>query len=84
MFIWRMSRAQSVLEQWASQNGYEIVESERRILRRGSFWWRTGKGQKVYRVRIVDRTGRQRSGYVRCGGMFLGMMSDAADVEWDD
>jgi hypothetical protein len=35
-------------------------------------------------VTVKDHRGRVRRAWVRCGGWFLGMMSDHMDVEWDD
>lgn len=77
------TRAQSILEHWAEENGYEILSSERRWFG-GTFWWRKSKGQEVYYVTVRSRDGRTRQGWVRCGGWFLGVLSDEADVEWDD
>ena len=84
VFAWRLSRSRSILDQWAEDNGYRIVHRERRLLFRGPFWWRTAEGQEVFRVIVQDDEGRERAGYVRCGGWFLGLFSDAATVKWDD
>lgn len=45
MMLFHFSRARSILERWAEENGYEIVSSERRWFG-GTFWWRKSKGQK--------------------------------------
>jgi hypothetical protein len=81
---WHFSRSRSVLEQWADENGFEILHSEYRNLVRGPFFWTTSRGQTVYYVRVRDSNGLVRSGWVRCGGWFLGLMSDKAEVRWDD
>lgn len=80
----RFSRSQSVLDQWADENGFEILHSEYRNFFRGPFFLTTSKGQTVYYVRIRDRQGVERAGWVRCGGWFLGLMSDKAEVRWED
>lgn len=81
---WHFSRSRSVLEQWADENGFEILSSEYRNLFRGPFSWTTSKGQTVYYVRVRDRQGTERTGWVRCGGWVLGLMSDKAEVRWED
>ena len=81
---WHFSRSRSVLEQWANRSGYQILHSEYRNFVRGPFFWTTSKGQTVYYVTVRDDTGRVRNGWVRCGGMFLGLMTDEAEVRWED
>jgi len=81
---WHFSRSRSVLEQWADENGFEIINSEYRNFSRGPFFWTTSKGQTVYFVTIRDSGGHVRSGWVRCGGWFLGLMTDKAEVRWED
>ena len=82
--VWHYSRSRSLLEEWASENGYRILSSEHRHLVRGPFFWTTSKGQTVYRVSIEDREGRVRSGWVRCGSWMMGLWSDRVQVKWDD
>lgn len=84
MWIRRMSIAQDRVDQWAQQNGYEIISRQRRTMFRGPFWLTTSKSQEVYEITVRDRDGNQREGYVRVGGMFLGMMSDNLEVRWKD
>ena len=81
--IWHYTRAASILERWAARNGYRIVQKEIRHFRRGPYFFTTSSGQQVYRVIVEDRDGYIRQGYVRCGGFFLGMLSDRADAQWD-
>jgi hypothetical protein len=81
---WHFSRSRSVLEQWADQSGYEILHSEYRNFVKGPYFWTTSKGQTVYYVSVRDCHGNVRTGWVRCGGWFLGLMSDQAEVRWED
>ena len=81
---WHFSRSLSMVEQWARDNGLTLVEVERRYMFHGPFWWRTGKGQAVFRVTVRDGSGQVRSGYVRVGGWFLGLLSDQVTVEWEE
>ena len=81
---WHFSRSRSLLEQWAGRNGFELIETEHRSLARGPFFWTTAKGQTVYRVTVRTPEGTVRRGWVRCGGFFLGLLSDQVDVRWDE
>jgi hypothetical protein len=84
MLIFHYRRSGSILDKWAAENGYQILESELRPLRRGPFFFTTAKGQEVYRVTVQDAGGAIRRGYVRCGSFFFGMLSDRAEVRWDN
>jgi hypothetical protein len=77
------TRARSILEQWAGENGYEIISREHSFMG-GRFWWRKSKDQEVYYVTVRTPEGEVRRGWVRCGGWLLGILSNQADVEWDE
>ncbi len=80
---WHFQRGRSMLAAWAARHGYALLSADRCVFWTGPFWWRAGKDNLVYRVRVRDRDGLERSGYARCGGVFLGMLSDQVTVEWD-
>ena len=80
--VWNLSRSRSLLDQWAEQNGFEIIHSELRSLRRGPFLLTTTKGQTVYYVTVRDINGVEHCGWVRCGGALLGLLSDKTEVRW--
>ncbi len=84
LIAWHFSRSRSVLEQWADENGCEILEREYRNVFRGPFFWTTSRGQTVYHVRVRDSEGKVHSGWVRCGGWWLGLLADKAEVKWED
>jgi hypothetical protein len=81
---WHFGRSSSLLQLWAEINGYRIVRKEYRTFFRGPFFWSSSKGQTVYYVVVEDSAGERRSGYVRCGGWWLGLLSDRVEVRWDD
>jgi hypothetical protein len=83
ILAWHISRSRTILEQWAQDMNYTILESDFRIFRRGPFFWTTSRGQTVYYVTIRDRQGMKRSGWVRCGGWWTGLFSNKAEVRWD-
>ncbi len=81
---WQSNRSLSIIEQWARENGYELLSSERCWFLRGPFFFRSDKKQTVYYVSLRDSGGNIRRGCVRCGGWLWGLWSDAVCVEWDN
>jgi hypothetical protein len=84
MLWFHMARSRSLLRQWADGNGYRIVKSSYRTAWRGPFAWTSSKGQTVYRVIVQDPAGNHRTGWVRCGGYLVGLLSDQVEARWDD
>ena len=80
---WRIGRSNSLLQKWAAQNRYRIIRQERRFFK-GPYFWTSTKGQTVYRVVLEDPDGNKRSGWVRCGSWWFGLLSDKVEVRWDD
>jgi hypothetical protein len=83
-FAWQFGRSRNIIEEWAAGQGLTLLGSEYRPLRMGPFFFRHGKNQTVYYVTVRDQLGRIRHAYVRCGGWFMGLLSDAVAVEWAD
>lgn len=81
---WKFTRSRILLEQWAHRNEYSIVKSERRSIVTGPFVWTSSRNQTIYFVTITDKTGKRRNVWVRCGGYYLGALSDEVDVRWTD
>ena len=73
-------RSRSLLQSWAMDNGYKIVQSEFRFFRKGPFFWTSSKAQTVYYVTVRADQGETRSGWVRCGGWWFGLMSSKTEV----
>jgi hypothetical protein len=85
VFIIGMNRRSGqLLDRWASQNGYHIIERERRRYRKGPFFWTSSNNQVIYRVTVRDAYGNFHRGWVRCGSYQLGSWSGDVDVQWDD
>jgi len=84
MTIWTFSRSREILEKWARDNGYELIMSEFRWLRRGRFLWTSSKGQMLYYVKVQTPEEQIRSGWVRCGSFWWGLLSEKAEVRWED
>jgi hypothetical protein len=82
--VWAFSRGRSLLNRWATDNGFQILHSEMRTLLVGPFTLTSSRNQIVFFVRVRDRTGQERSGWVRCGSFWFGISSDKSEVEWKD
>jgi hypothetical protein len=79
------SRSRSLLEGWAMQNDYELLNSDYRYLRKGPFTWTSSNNQTVYYVAVRDKENHVRSGWIRCGEFWLGLYAaDKTEVQWDD
>ena len=63
---------------------FRDTQRKNRFVFRGPFLWTTAQGQTVFRVRVRDGKGNERTGWVRCGGWFWSLMSDNPEVWWDD
>ena|SRR5947207_4805601 len=77
-------RTGRMLSRWATRNGYRIIESERRKILKGPFFWSSSNNQIIYRVTIQDAYGNIYRGWVRCGNYFWGAWTDELDVRWDE
>jgi hypothetical protein len=78
------SRGRSLLNRWAQDNGFQILDSGVALFSAGPFTWTSSRNQIVYFVRVRDRNGTERSGWVRCGGFWSGIFSDKTEVRWKD
>ena len=74
----------AVLEKWAEVNEYEILHSENRHFFRGPFFLNMDKRSYVYRLRVRDAEGQERSGWLMCRAVDRDFFSDVEDVRWDD
>ncbi len=83
IFVWEQRRSQELLQQWAAKHGYSIVSREARYWRLGPFSGSTSKYQRVFYVRIRDPGGRERTGWVRLGHWWLGLLSSQMEERWE-
>lgn len=84
ILVWTFRRSGRMVERWAQEKGYEVIEKRWLMLGGRAFWWRKSKSHMVYYVTVRDPEGRIRSAYVRCGSWLLGLLSDHVTVEWDE
>src|SRR5262245_59190883 len=83
-FFWYFARSAAILQNWADEHGYEILQKSHRIFLRGPFFFRTTRHQTVYRVTVQDKSGDVRTGWVACGSWWFGLCSKEAKVIWDE
>jgi hypothetical protein len=77
-------RSDFVLRKWAAENHFELLHSER-CFASGPFCWLTSSKTTVFLVTVRDPKNRERSGWVRCGSCFEGVLfSDRAEVKWKE
>jgi hypothetical protein len=74
---WDISLSRAILQQWAAQEGLEILDSRCRSLFRGPFTWNSRKGDAVFLVAARNADGKVRHGWVRVG-------LAGADVQWKE
>lgn len=82
MVVWQFSCSGTTLEQWAAENGYELLSTERRFIRRGPYFLTTSKGQEVFFITVRDVEGNILRGWARVGGFMVGQFSDRVSVRW--
>jgi hypothetical protein len=80
--LWRYRRSHALLYDWANKNGFRITDLERRRIATPLFWF-PSDAQTVYRIAVVDQEGIKLRGWARCGGRFLGPLSNEVEVRWD-
>jgi hypothetical protein len=88
IFRWFFRRSGSILESWANQNGFEMLEKHARYppFFAGPFkFWTTSRNQVVYRFKVRDAAGNDQSGWARCGSFWGGVFfSDKIEIRWDE
>jgi hypothetical protein len=84
MLRWQYRRSEQLLEQWARQHSYRVVEREERTAAgEGPMNRFAGNKQIVYRLKLVDEAGHVRHATVRVGSLESGVLSDQVSVEWE-
>src|SRR5215471_20317807 len=87
-WIWvGAKRVRTMLHAWAAERGFQIVRFEKRNWTgRGPFgWWTNSPYQSIYHIRVLDREGRERLAWVRCGSYLGGVLfSSQIEVRWEE
>ena len=75
---WHFARSAPILQDWADENGFEILEKSYRHFFKGPFFFRASRHQTVYRVTVRDKAGQVGTGWVACGSWWWGLWSNQA------
>jgi hypothetical protein len=75
--------AQTLLHGWAQENGFEILEANHRLFRKGPYVW-SARGQAIYRLHVKDRAGVERWGWVRFGTWWGGVFANKVESRRDE
>jgi hypothetical protein len=78
---WHWIRSKYILEKWAKANGFKLLRMKQNWFTISPFL--TSKRQETFRISVRDHRGRERKGWAKCGGFFLGFLVDKVEVEWD-
>jgi hypothetical protein len=78
-FFWR---GRCLLNRWAKVNGLQILQSKTDTLGANPFTWTGSRYQIIYYVRVRNQSGKERFGWVRCGGSRTGVLSGKTEVRW--
>jgi hypothetical protein len=79
---WHWFRSRFLLSRWARANGFELVRVKIPWFKFSPFLF-ASKYQEVYEIRVRDHRGRERRGWAKCGGFFVGFLVDNVEVKWD-
>jgi hypothetical protein len=79
--IMRWLRSRALVSRWARANGYELVKISMAWFKVSPFL--ESHRQESYQIRVRDRRGRERCGWAKVGGYFLGFLSNKVEVELD-
>lgn len=85
MYKWQYSKADTMLETWAGQNGYSLVKKEKANPGgTGPGVRYAGNTQVIYRIEVKDGEGRTKTGTAKIGSATTGTLSDEIEIVWDE
>jgi hypothetical protein len=79
---WHWFRSRFLLKKWAKEHGFELVRMDQKKLYLSPFPF-PSKHQEIFHIRVRDNKGRERTGWAKCGGFWLGFLVDKIEVEWN-
>src|SRR5258708_32392107 len=72
----------AMLQRWVQAQELILLSAESCWFFKGPYFFTT-RGQEVYRITVRDAAGATGTGYARCGGYWLGTLTDQVEVTWD-
>ena len=74
--------AREMIQRWGQKHGYAIQRCERRYWTPWLFW--KSSAQRVFYVVLRDENEIERRVWLRCGGWFLGTLSEHVAEFWEN
>lgn len=81
---WQFNKADRLLENWARENNYRILEKQNANFGDGPAGTRQASSQVKYRIVVIDGNDQRKSGLVTIGSKNLGTLSDEIVVAWKE
>jgi hypothetical protein len=78
--------APGALARWSHENGYRIEKHTDQIWFQGPRGWHGGAFRRIYRVKVRDRSGASKDGWLRVGLSWwpcLSVEECPVEVQWD-
>lgn len=83
MWTQQFSEADKMLEKWATENNYQIVDKQNANVGDGPMG-RRGSGTYVkYKITVKDSSGAVKTGIITLGSKGTGVLSDEVNIDWD-
>jgi hypothetical protein len=83
VLAYQYKNVQLLLDAWARENKYTILSKQYAFLWRGPFWW-SSSNQTVYRIKVQDKCGQIKSGWVRLTNFTWASGKVPYEAVWDD
>lgn len=75
--VWCFLRSRALLSHWAEKNGFQILDSTFMPFSKDIVDYLFGGLKSVYHLRIRDREGREHSGWLECGDLWIFKKAEA-------
>lgn len=83
LIFWQARRSSKMIDDWADEHGFEVVEKKQPLINLGPFRWENPHGRTFYQITARDDQGQEHGGWVCCGAEWLGLFSNKVEVRWD-
>ena len=78
------SKIDSLINNWAEENGYKIVSKQTKSFSMGPFSSSPKLGQRVFYVEVIDKAGNKKQAWIRCYTRWTEISPSKVEVQWDN
>ncbi|MEI6233757.1 MAG: hypothetical protein WCT04_11935 [Planctomycetota bacterium] len=82
VLYWFLVLPDKRLNQWAQKRGLKLITSD--DVTNSDNPYSIARGQIVFRIKVLNPDGMERTGYLKCGSVYGGLLSDYCEEFWDD